>query len=184
MIIFLLLQSFIIYYVMNDNKNNIPFFKSVFNKKILSSIKSKLDSDKKTYMITIKAILDLFNDPINSPQIIDEVTDLVHSLIISYKQPYFYSKSTINLILTYFLPYTFFIQLTEKEAIKIRSTLKNYSEAIIDTFIKKETNPNFSIFTWTSNFYKLNIDFYSNYNQENSLNFFNFFSKFLNKNYM
>lgn len=169
---------------MNQNRNNMPFFKSIFNKKILSSIKNKLNCDKRTYIVTIKAILDLFNDPINSPMIIDEITDIVHSLIISYKQPCFYSKSTINLILTYFLPYTFFIQVNEEEAIKIKNNLKNYSEAIIDVFIKKEKNPNFSIFTWTSNFYKLNIDFYSNYNQENSLNYFNFFSKFINNNYL
>ncbi|MCF0217988.1 MAG: hypothetical protein HUJ42_03030 [Malacoplasma sp.] len=165
-----------------NKKDELIFLKNINTQKAIMRLKKTLNSDNRPYIITIKAILDFFNEPIKDELIIDEITDIIHNLITSYKQPYYYLKSTIRQILTYSLPYSFFLVLSKSEALRIYSSLKKYNEAIVHAFIKKPENRDFTIISWTSNFYKIKPDFYSNYNQQIALEFFEFFSKFLKAN--
>lgn len=181
---------------MNNSNQKIPFLRRVSSIQNLGRIKKHLRIEERPYIITIKSLKTFFNSDFNvleekerveKENMVEELTDLIHNLIVSFKQPYFYTKKTIREILHNFLPYTFFISLTKEEAIRVLHNIKSYENTglgVVEALIRKEPVPDFSIFTWSSNFYELNKDFYSNFNQEASLHFFDFFSEFLIINYL
>lgn len=170
---------------LDENQKKIK--NSFFEKKEISlklkELSKNLDLDNKQYIITISSITDDWNDVVKSELIIDEITDILYNMIVSYKQPYLYTKSTIRSILKNLLPYTFFLSLSKRDALKILNVLKKYDDANINAFIRYQKDPNFSIFTWSNAFARKNQDFYANKNYSYSLNFFDEFSNFVNDNY-
>ncbi|BAC44205.1 hypothetical protein D8X55_00740 [Malacoplasma penetrans] len=180
---------------MNSNNIKIPFWEKIKNKQNIERIKSKLELNERSYIVTIRSLKTLFNtdfdlndrkERVEKENMLDELTDLIHNLIVIFKQPYLYTKKTIREILDNFLPFTFFVSLTKEEAVRVFHNIKSYENSglgVVETLIRKEANPDFSVFTWSSNFYDFDKDFYSNFHQENSLNFFNFFNDVVLDNY-
>lgn len=156
--------------------NKISFFYKEENIIKTKALEKKLDISNRPYYLSIKKInLDFLYDAVN----------LIYNLQSLYKQPFMLTKNTIKNILKNFLPYNFFLCLSAQEAFKLKKEL--YENEDFDFFLvaKKREEKGMSIFTYTNNFYNLNLEFYNNNNNVNHvLDFFKDYLQFYEKNYL
>lgn len=177
------------YMTMNNQLDNIKkpvknnFLEKKENAIKLQTLSNNLDLDTNKYIITISSITYDWNEVVKSDLIIDEITDIIYNFIITYKQPYLYTKSTIRSILNNLLPFTFFLSLSKRDALKIINSFRKYDDANINAFVRLEKEPNFSIFTWSNAYVRKNLDFYFNKTYSYTINFFDEFCSFVNDNY-
>lgn len=157
---------------MNDFK--IPFFKKEENVNKLYRLNSAIQLDKRPYYLSIKKL---------NPDFIYDAVDIIYNLQNVFNQPFILNKKTIRNILRNFLPYNFFLCLSAEEAFKLKKELRQDENLDLFIVIKKREEKSISIFTYTNNFYNLDLNFYNNKNQNEVLDFFNYYWRFLEKNY-
>lgn len=150
------------------------FFNKPENIENVKRLDDKLSLDKRPYYLSIRKL---------NQEFFYDVVNLIYSLQSSFNQPYILSKSNIKNILKNFLPYTFFLALSAEEAFRLKKELRMNENWDLFIVIKKREDFGMSIFTYTNNFFNLNLNFYSKVNQDALVTFFEDYNKFLENNY-
>lgn len=156
------------------NKRNIPFFENKVNISKLKNLNEKLNLDKRPYYLSIRK----FN-----MEFVYELVNNIYNLQIIFNQPFILNKKTIFNILKNFLPYTFFLALSESEAIKLKKELKFNENLDLFLVIKKREEYGTSVFTYTNNFFHLNFNIFKSNSDHTVIDFFKDYSDFMDKNF-
>lgn len=157
---------------MDKIKNS--FFNTETNLESIENINKKLNLDNRPYYLAIKK----FNQ-----EFLYDIVDTIYALQSDFNQPFLLSKGTIRNILKNFLPYIFFLSLSKEEAFRLKKELRINENWDLFIVIKKREHFGISVFTYTNNFFNLNLNFYSKVNQDSIVNFFQDYTSFLENNF-
>ncbi len=157
---------------MNDAKTN--FFIKEENKNKIIKLNNRLNIDKRPYYLSIKKIR---NDSIH------DAVDFISYLQIKYMQPFILNKRTIKNILKNFLPYTFFLCLSENEALELKRELYRNDSWDLFIVVKKREKQGICIFSYTNKFYELFLPHSNEWNNNVMVDFFQDYLFFLKENF-